>query len=170
MNENRKPADRLVVGITGTRGAEEELVAIYLARRGFKLFKGNGADAHDDYLAARCDHENRYAMVEIEAPVEVEVIRTLTERDGVDFLLVGVDADMDVRHIRWSRSDGPTVLMSLTEFANYERRNTGFTDPCRWDSTACTQMADVIFDNSGTVDELYRELDGFFKLVPEEGN
>lgn len=165
-----------VVGLTGPNAAGKGEVARYLQELGFAYFSlsdvvreeatqrgldhsrenlirtGNdlralhGVGVLADRVVARL--AGRGIVDSIRSPGEVEVLRRVS-----GFVLLGVDAPIALRFERSSRrgrlGDGST----LEEFARKETlENT--TDPAAQQLRATFELADLVVENSGTLEEL----------------
>lgn len=109
-----------------------------------------------DILAkfALLDAGEKTAYSGIRHPKEVELLKTIP-----GFTLVEIEAPIEVRHTRaQKRNRDKTDLLSFDEFKaseDRERKGTGgqLLDPIM-------QMVDIRIDNSGSLDDLYQNLDG----------
>eukprot|EP00667_Euglena_gracilis_P015297 EG_transcript_15920 len=92
----------------------------------------------------------------------IESIRTVGEVTALralgNFHLLAVDADPRVRYERAFARGSETDSVSFETFLANEQREMANTDPNKQNLAACMGMADFRFDNSGTQDELFRQV------------
>lgn len=176
-----RPAARLV-GLTGTNAAGKGEVAKLLAaqgygyaslsdvlrgelsRRGLEATRdnlirvGNGlrADGGADVLARRAAARlgpGRFVVDSIRNAAEVAYLRGLG-----DFLLVAVDAPLELRFERARRRGRNESAATLEEFRAKEAEELR-GGPAGQQLEACLRLADVLIVNDGTLDELKRKLE-----------
>lgn len=88
----------------------------------------------------------------IRNPAEVAVLRRIP-----GFLLLAIDAPVELRHARSLERARPGDARSLEEFIEKEsRENTA--DPAAQQLAATSALADVTLRNEGTLDDLRREV------------
>ena len=93
----------------------------------------------------------------------IESIRALGEVEALkgkeNFHLFAIDADHKIRYeravLRWSETD----KVSYDEFINNEEREMNNTDPSKQNIAKCMQLADHVFTNNGTLEELHKQLE-----------
>lgn len=93
----------------------------------------------------------------------IESVRAVWEvvslRNKWFFYLFAIDANPRTRYdrilLRWSESDH----VSFAEFAMDEAREMSSNDPNKQNIARCMEMADYVFLNDGTVDDLKKQLD-----------
>lgn len=174
----------MVIGLTSRNAAGKDEAARYLVeRRGFAYFSlsdilrqelarrdlpitrenltetGNALRAErgpgvlaELALEALKDRE-RAVVVSIRNPGEVEVLR-----QRQDFILVGVDAPLELRFQRARARGRPEDPRTLEEFVAQEKVElTGFEHQQQLD--ACFAMSDRVLLNDGTLEELYRKVE-----------
>jgi dephospho-CoA kinase len=91
----------------------------------------------------------------IRNPAEVEVLRAGLDR----FLLVGIAASPEARFRRIVARGRPGDPRTMEEFEERERQENA-SDPNSQQLTATFEMADVVVDNSGSLDDLAHRIDG----------
>ena len=93
----------------------------------------------------------------------IESIRTVGEIDALrskgNFTLYSVDADRQIRYERVVLRGSETDKVSFETFTENELRELNSTDPNKQNLSACMALADVHFDNNGTFEQLYLQLD-----------
>ena len=174
----------MVIGLTSRNAAGKDKVADYLVeRRGFSYFSlsdilrtelnrrkvpitrenlietGNalreklGPGALAELALEALEKVEQAVVVSIRNPGEVEVLR---RRE--DFILVGVDAPLELRYQRARARGRPEDPRSLEEFVAQERAELkGAAHQQQLD--ACFAMSDRVLTNDGTLEELYRKVE-----------
>ncbi|MGB9836746.1 MAG: AAA family ATPase [Candidatus Saccharicenans sp.] len=170
-----------LVGLTGTNGAGKGEVARFLLKKGFDYvslsdvireeLKNRGLEASRDNLIA-CGNElrerfgpaelARRAAAKISRPTVIDSIRNLREieylRQLGDFVLVAVDAPVEIRFERVMRRGRNESVCSLEDFRAKEEleKNNGETGQ---QLAACLEAADVLIINDSTLEELWQKLE-----------
>lgn len=170
-----------LVGLTGTNGAGKGEVARFLLKKGFDYvslsdvireeLKKRGLEASRDNLIA-CGNElrerfgpaelARRAAAKISRPTVIDSIRNLREieylRQLGDFVLVAVDAPVEIRFERVMRRGRNESVCSLEDFRAKEEleKNNGETGQ---QLAACLEAADVLIINDSTLEELWQKLE-----------
>ncbi|MFC1614193.1 AAA family ATPase [Gemmatimonadota bacterium] len=174
----------MVIGLTSRNAAGKDEVANYLVeRRGFSYF--SLSDILRDELARRdlpisrenlietgnslrkkrgpgvlaelaletLKNEEKAVVVSIRNPGEVEVLRRKQ-----DFILVGVDAPLELRFERARARGRPEDPSSLEKFVAQERAElAGSAHQQQLD--ACFAMSDRVLVNDGSLEDLYRKVE-----------
>lgn len=170
-----------IVGLTGPNAAGKGEVAAYFAARGYPVYSlsdiireraaelglpperehliriGNelraneGAGALARRILARLG--DRAVVDSIRNPAEVEVLRAVPH-----FVLVGVDAPVDLRFRRSLRRARPGDAETLEGFRAREAQENG-TDPTAQQLRATFELADVVVDNGDDLEDLHARLD-----------
>jgi dephospho-CoA kinase len=96
----------------------------------------------------------------IRNPAEVEVLRRI---DG--FLLIAIDAPVELRHERSMKRARPGDARTLDEFVEKERRENG-SDPAAQQLTATAALADLTLCNEGSLDDLRRAVTALLDARP----
>ena len=172
----------LVVGLTGPNAAGKGEAAAHLAKRGFSFHSLSDVvreAARDRGFPPEREHLIRIgndlrreggpgvlaqrllprligcAVADsIRNPAEVEALRAGLER----FLLVGIAASPEARFRRIVARGRAGDPRTLEEFEERERQENA-SDPNSQQLTATFEMADVVVDNSGTLDDLADRID-----------
>jgi len=176
----------IIIGITGTLGSGKGTVVEYLVSKGFKHYSARafieeevrrrGLPATRDSTASvgndlRVSHGAQYIAVELykrareeganavieslRAPAEVEYLRA--EGQG-DFLLWAADAPPEKRY-QWIRGRGShTDNVTFEKFLADEAREMHSDDPTKQNIAACIKMADTVFINDGSKEDLWRKV------------
>lgn len=172
------PRRPLVVGLTGPNAAGKGEAARFLVSRGFAYH--SLSDIIREEAASRSLPPTRENLIEIgnmlrrsggpailaertilrldgrdvvdsiRNPSEVEALRTVRS-----FILLGVDAPIDLRFERASRRARAGEGGTFAEFAAREERERG-ADPASQQIHRVFAMADFHVDNSGTIEDLHR--------------
>ncbi len=176
----------LIVGITGTLGSGKGTVVEYLVKqKGFKHFsvrsylseilKNEGKETNRDnlvyignklrskfgpgylaeqlYKGAKKTNSNSI----IESLRNVGEIETL--RGKGNFYLFATDANPKIRYERIRKRDNETDSVSFEEFIKNESREMTSKNPNKQNLSACISMADYVFENNGTIAELYNKIE-----------
>jgi dephospho-CoA kinase len=176
----------MIVGITGTLGAGKGTIVEYLekekgfqhysvraylidemARRGLENNRDNMVVTANDlrshhspsfiieelYKEASTQSEN--AVIEsIRTPGEVEFLKSRG-----NFILIAVDADPRLRYERITLRKSSTDDVNYETFLANEAREFSTDDPNKQNLKKCIEMADIVLNNNGTVEDLYHQLD-----------
>ncbi len=181
-----------IVGITGTIGAGKGTIVDYLVKeKGFMHYsvrsylieeiKKRGLPVNRDSMTKvandlRAKHSPSYiieqlyntsinrggnAIIEsIRTPGEVEFLK----RQG-NFYLIAVDADSKIRYKRISKRASSTDGISYDVFLANEKRELSTTDPNKQNLSSCINMADIVFNNNGSMDELNFQLESQLQVI-----
>lgn len=185
-----------IIGITGTNGAGKgTIVAYLLERHGFahqsvraylyEHLDRMGLPRDRDHLVAQANalraERGPAALAEIlyeraEASGRdtiIESIRTPGEIDALTakgpFLLLAVDAPVQLRWQRIRDRASDTDLVDFERFCANEEREMHTEDPNKQNLRACMDRAHALLDNSGSFDDLYRQVDAVLADWPEGG-
>ncbi len=171
-----------VIGITGTLGAGKGTVVDYLLKeKGFSHFsvrqflleeirkrnlpenrdsmvvvanelrKSNSPSYITDQLYLQAVQSGNNAVIEsIRTPGEI-----ISLRKKGDFYLFAVDADPKTRYVRIKSRNSETDRIDYDTFIQNEQREMTSSDPYSQNLQKCREMADFVFWNDGTVNELY---------------
>jgi dephospho-CoA kinase len=175
----------IVIGITGTLGAGKGTVVEYLIReKGFKHYsvrqflleeirrqklpenrdsmvvvanefrRLNSPSFITDQLYLQAMQSGKNAVIEsIRTPGEIESLR----QKG-NFYLFAVDADPQTRYERIRKRNSETDRIDFDTFIQNEQREMTSGDPNSQNLQKCREMADFVFWNDGSVDELYEKV------------
>jgi dephospho-CoA kinase len=171
----------LVIGITGTIGAGKGTVVEYLTRKeGFSHFSVRGyliqeikkrglvVDRNSMTEVAndlRAQHSPSFIVDELYKEAVktgkscvIESIRTPGEIDSLrnkgNFYLFAVDAPVAVRYERIKKRASETDKINMETFLQNEQREMTTTDPHKQNLQKCIEMADFVFNNTGTIKDL----------------
>jgi len=180
MNPNQ-----IIIGITGTLGAGKGTIVEYLRQKGFKHYSsrallikeiekrglsvnrdsmvkvgndlrakyGSSYIAEQGYQQAQADGAN--AVIEsLRTPGEINSLRKKN-----NFYLFAIDADSKKRYKRITNRGSETDQVTFEQFIANENREMASNDPSQQNINQCIKMADYKFDNSGTFEDLYRQVD-----------
>ena len=173
-----------IIGITGTLGAGKGTIVEYLIQKGFRHFSvrsfiadeisRRGMQLNRDTLTLvandlRKSHSSSYIVDRLYDQALgygvdsiIESIRTPGEIESLrqkgSFILFAVDADPETRYERIRRRKSATDHISFSEFRQNELREMTSEDPDKQNLSACIRMADYVFLNNGTTEELFREV------------
>ena len=93
----------------------------------------------------------------------IESIRTVGEAESLknkgNFILFAADADPKVRYERAVVRNSETDHVSYEKFLSDEQREMDNTDPTKQNIGKCIQLADHIFLNNGTIEELDKQIE-----------
>jgi dephospho-CoA kinase len=176
----------LIIGITGTIGAGKGTVVDYLLKekrfihfsvRQFllekirkqslpenrdsmvmvanELRKLNSPSYIIDQLYLQAVQTGKNAVIEsIRTPGEIDSLR----KKGV-FYLFAVDADAKTRFERIKKRNSETDQIDFNTFIQNEQREMTSADPNSQNLQKCREMADFVFWNDGTMNELYEKVE-----------
>ncbi|HXE30912.1 MAG TPA: deaminase [Terriglobales bacterium] len=169
----------MVIGLTGTNGSGKTTLAEHLKSAGFAYLSlsdelraelkvkgleptrehliecGNGLRRQfgRDVLAvrtrARIADERNYVVDSIRHPDEVRALRQLP-----GFLLLHVEAPIEVRYERARARGDARTPASFEQFVELEQREMAGVDPEAQNLPGCAALADAVLVNNGTVSEL----------------
>ncbi len=174
-----------IIGITGTLGAGKGTIVDYLVKQ--KGFKHYSVRAYlTDEINKRGLPVNRDSMVEVANDLRtknspsyiveqlykqvlknkenciIESLRTPGEVGALQskggFHLFAVDAEPKIRYDRITGRGSETDQVSFTEFIQNEEREMHSEDPNKQNLSKCISMADHVFHNNGTIEELNNKI------------
>jgi dephospho-CoA kinase len=176
----------IIIGITGTIGAGKGTIVDYLISekgfahysvRGFLLerIRQLGMPENRDSMFnlandLRAGHGPAYVTDQLFEEARksgqngiIESIRTTGEIDSLrkkgDFYLFAVDADSKLRYDRIQLRQSVTDSVSYETFVENEQRESVSTNPGVQNLQACIREADFRFQNNGSMEELFRQVD-----------
>lgn len=180
----------LIIGITGTLGAGKGTIVEYLVQnknfrhlsvRSFLIaeIEKLGLEINRDSMvivANRLRAENSPSFIidelykqalESKANCIIESIRTPGEvyslRSKGNFILIAVDADASLRYERIVLRNSETDCISYETFLANEKREMDSEDPNNQNIRECMKLADLVFMNNGTVEELEKSVEVFLE-------
>jgi dephospho-CoA kinase len=99
----------------------------------------------------------------------IESLRTTGEVEALKskgkFYLFAVDADSKIRYDRIVLRKSETDDISYDTFVENEQRELSSSDPNKQNLSACIKMADYIFYNNGSLEELYKKLQEVLNVI-----
>ena len=183
----------MVIGITGTLGAGKGTIVKYLLGQGFKHYSvrvflteeilRRGLEVNRENMVAianelrerfgssyiveklyeRAEREGGDCVIEsVRCPGEVEALK---KKKG--FVLFAVDADVETRYARVVERGSETDGVSFNDFVAQEQREMMSNDPNKQNLKRCIEMADYVFKNDWTVEDLYRRVAKVLEPKPE---
>ncbi|MBI9039692.1 MAG: AAA family ATPase [Bacteroidales bacterium] len=97
----------------------------------------------------------------------IESIRTPGEivslKEKGNFYLFAVDADPKIRYERIKLRNSETDHISFDIFMENEKREYSSSDPNKQNLKKCIEMADFVFQNNGTIENLFGEVEKILK-------
>ena len=182
----------MVIGITGTLGAGKGTIVEFLKKKGFKHYSVR--EFLTEEILRRGLEVNRANMVMVANNLRdrfgpsyiVEELHKKAVRDGGDvviesircpgevealrkkkgFFLIAVDADVEMRYARIVERGSETDRVSFDEFVAAEQKEMS-DDPNKGNLRKCVEMADYVFKNDWTIEELYRRVGKILEPRPE---
>ncbi len=176
----------MIIGITGTIGAGKGTIVEYLkAEKQFKHFsvrgfiteeiKKRGMPVNRDSMVVvandlRTKNSPSYIVDRLSEKAQeaggnsvIESIRTPGEvislRKQPNFYLFAVDCDPKIRYNRIKSRASETDQVDFKTFLQNEKREMTADDPNKQNLKKCIEMADFVFDNSGSVEKLFMEVE-----------
>ena len=182
----------IIIGITGTLGAGKGTIVDYLINkkefvhysvRGYlikEIIKLGMEVNRDAMVTVANDLRKRHnpafiveelykeafekgqnAIIEsIRTPGEIDLLRTKS-----NFYLLAVDADAHSRYQRIFLRQSETDNISFDTFVANEKREMNNLDPAKQNLSECITRADFVINNSGTVNELYIQIENIFNKI-----
>ena len=184
-----------IIGITGTLGAGKGTIVDYLVqkkgyvhysvrsfiaeeirRRGLEVNRDtltmtanelrakNSPSYIAEQLYDRAYSVGKDAIIEsISTPGEIAALRAKG-----NFHLFAVDADRQVRYSRITERKSETDNVSYETFVANEEREMNSNDPNKQNLMECIRQADFVFQNNGSIDELYAEVEKVLQTIDNE--
>lgn len=181
----------IIIGITGTLGAGKGTIVNLLKEKGFlhysardfivETIEKEGLEVNRDSMTLignrlREEHSPSYiieslyhrakesgknSIIEsVRNPKEVEFLR-----QKEDFLLIAVDADIKIRYQRILQRKSSTDNVSFETFRQNEEREMQSNDVNAQNLKSCIDKADILVDNSGTIEELKEKIEEIWKKI-----
>ena len=131
-----------------------------LIQGGRTLREQGGAGVLAEMLLAQIGVDENYAIDSIRTPAEVEALQ---ERPG--FLLLEVQAEREARWQRLLNRGRTGDAENYEQFVAQEHAELEAADNSGQALNATAEMSNLIIDNNGTLDELYRSLEELMELL-----
>jgi dephospho-CoA kinase len=182
----------ITIAITGTIGAGKGTIVDYLKTKGFthysvraflleEIEKRGLAPTRDNMHAVADDLRKRFSpgyiieelikkaqrsgtssVVEsVRAIAEVEIFRSLAPQGS----LIAVDANPEVRYARVKLRNSSTDNISYEKFLADEESEKNNQEPWKMNLVVCSQKADTLITNNGSVKELHEKIDQFLANI-----
>jgi len=182
----------IIFGITGTLGAGKGTVVDYLVnKKGFIHFsvreflleeirKQHLPENRDSMVIVannlRSKYGSSYIVDELCKRAKmsgentiIESIRNVGEiislRNAEKFYLIAVDALQSLRYERIMIRNSETDSISYEEFVSNENREMQSDNPSAQNIQACIELADVVFFNNGTQEELHAQIENYLLQI-----
>ena len=174
-----------IIGVTGTIGAGKGTIVEYLKKKGFKHFsageylereiKKRDLPVNRDNMTSvanelRSKHGSDFIARELykqalaaEHNAVIESIRTAGEarylKGRGKFALFAIDADVKKRYQWTVARKTATDAIKLDKFLADDEREMHSDDPTKQNIAACMKLADYKFENKGTKEDLWLQVD-----------
>ncbi len=171
------------IGLTGTNGSGKGAAAEYFISKGYAFhslsdvireeLKKDGVELTRDNLirkgnelraASGADFLARQVMEKVEGKAVIDSIRNPEEvrflKDKKNFILLAIDADVELRYERVKKRGRDESAVTLQEFIKKEDEEKT-TNPMQQQLHTCLEMADFTVLNEGSLEDLYHKLEKF---------
>lgn len=182
----------IIIGITGTLGAGKGTIVDFLIQeKGFVHYSvrallideitKRGLAVNRDSMTSvandlRTENSSSYVVDQLYIKAReggkncvIESIRTEGEivslRKKGDFYLFAIDADTDIRYLRIQIRKSETDDVSFETFLKNERRESNSDDPNKQNLQRCRELADFVFMNNESIDELHQEVENVVRSI-----
>ncbi|MBI2023230.1 AAA family ATPase [Candidatus Giovannonibacteria bacterium] len=181
----------LGIGITGTLGSGKGTAVGFLKKKGFKHYsvsafikeevrkRGVPLDLETVTKVAneiRREHGPAFIVEEIYKLAEKEggnfVIESLRNPGEIsalkakgNFHIFAVDASLDKRYDRLQSRKGDLDDLPFEKFRKIEEKQMSSTDPNGQNLSVCMKMADYLFLNNGTIQELEKQVEAALEKI-----
>lgn len=182
----------VIIGITGTLGAGKGTIVEFLVReKGFVHYsvrefltgelEKQGKIVNRDNMVIiandlRKEHSPSYIVEQLFEKASlsgnnciIESIRTPGEVESLkkkgNFYLFAVDALSKLRYHRILLRNSATDNVSYETFINNELREMDSDDPNKQNLKKCISMADFIFENNDTIEDLNKEVEKTLNII-----
>ena len=180
-----KEAQPKYVGLTGLNASGKGTAAQYLIDKGYTYYSLSDI-VREEATALGRDHSRENLICagnklrkeqgpavlakrvaqKISGRAVIDSIRNIAEinelRKLPGFILIGVDAPVELRFERAKKRGRVGFEQSLQEFIEVEQKENS-KDPNKQQLFECLKMADTIIKNDGTTEELKDKLNSFFR-------
>jgi len=184
----------IIIGITGTLGAGKGTIVEYLTKKkGFNHFsvraylieeieKRNIPVNRDSMVLVanelRTNNSPSYIAEQLlerasksEKNCIIESIRTQGEVEALkangSFYLFAIDAAANTRYERIQKRNSETDNVTFETFLENEEREMQSSDPNKQNISSCIEMADYVFENDETIEELEEKVDAVIGYILE---
>lgn len=178
----------MIIGIVGSIASGKDTVADYLKTKGFESFshsdalreimrkegietttqnmtdfgnnlrKTKGYGYLSELIVNQLNPDKNTIVTSIRQVGEIEYYRTHCS----DFVLIKLDAPINLRFERVIKRNRPGDIQSMNELKDIEAKqadgNKGAIN-----MNKCYEMADIVIENDGTFEELYKKVDQIVK-------
>jgi dephospho-CoA kinase len=180
----------MIIGLAGSFGAGKGTVVEYLLTKGFTHYSASGFITEeivrrglpvnrDSMIIVANDLRQQYGPSHIVEELYkrassqggdavIEALRAVAEVEKIKALggnVIGVDAEQKTRfdrsQKRGSVKDGVTFEVWLAQ----EQKESNPNDPTKQDIFGALKKADMVLLNNGTQEELFEQVDAFFKKL-----
>lgn len=186
---------KLIIGITGTLGAGKGTIVEYLQKK-YNFSHFSARDFITKEIVKRDLLINRDSMREVandlreknspsyvaeglylQAKEEgkdsvIESLRTLGEIQALkskgNFYLFAVDAEPQMRYNRILKRSSETDNVSFEKFKENEAQESLNKEAHKQNLPACISQANFIFDNNGSFEDLYKQIDNVIEKIKME--
>lgn len=182
----------IIIGITGTLGAGKGTIVDFLSqKKGFVHYSvrallideitKRGLEVNRDSMTSvandlRAKNSSSYVVDQLYLKAKegvnncvIESIRTEGEiislRKKGNFYLFAIDAGAEIRYKRIQIRKSETDDVSFETFLNNEKRESISDDSNKQNLQRCQELADFIFINNNTIDQLYKQVNNALKNI-----
>jgi dephospho-CoA kinase len=179
---------KIIIGITGTLGAGKGTIVDYLVKnsgfvhfsaredvidkeiekRGLPITRDNmvlvANDLRKNYGPSYVAEELFKMAQNSDKNCVLESLRTAGEIESLrkkgKFYLFAIDAEQKTRYNRvQERKNTQSDNVSFEKFIEQEETEMKSDDPNKQNLSKCISMADYVFENNGTLEDLYKQVD-----------
>ena len=187
----------IIIGITGTLGSGKGTIVDYMVKKkGFIHFsvrqfileeikKRNLPENRDSMVIVANDLREKnspsyitdqlyFQSVKTGKNAVIESIRTPGEVESLKskggFYLFAVDADPKTRYERIRLRNSETDRIDYETFLENEKREMNSSDPNKQNLKKCIEMADFVFMNDRSIENLYSEVEKVLTKIDVDSN
>ncbi|MFH1478749.1 MAG: AAA family ATPase [Candidatus Omnitrophota bacterium] len=173
----------MVIGLTGANASGKGEAADYIRSKGFILYslsdilrdeckkKGlkesrenlillgnelrtkNGPSILAERIIKNIKEGKDYIIDSIRNPFEIESLRRLD-----DFILIGIDAPIELRFERLAKRNRPGDPETLEDLVEKEQKE-NIDNSCNQQLDKCLELADIVLINDSTIEVFHRKID-----------
>jgi dephospho-CoA kinase len=171
----------MIIGLTGKNASGKGEVASYLVKKGFSYFslsdilrveakKSGIEDTRENLIRLGNDMRKgqgfgilaKLTIKKLKGNCIVDSIRNPEEvkelRNSKDFILVGIDAPIEIRFERAKKRGRVENAKNLSEFKAMEEKE-NLKNPENQQLDNCLKMADRVIINDGSLEMLHKKID-----------